>query len=134
MSSVPPRPVLPDGPIGARLVTTDEGCVAAGAVLDLAFQNLALAVRGADPALMADVAAQADAFRPSMPEILRRAVGEAETAIGESAEVLHEQARRDRVAGRVPDVVAQQTVFDQLQVETEALALNDLLAVRCGFG
>ena len=133
-ASVTPLPALPDGPIGSRLTTTDEGCVAAGAVLDLAFQQLALGVRGADATLMADVAAEAEAFRPSMPEMLRRAVGEAEVAIGESAGVLREQARRDRAAGRAPDVVAQQAIFEQLEIETDALVLNDLLAVRCGFG
>ena len=129
-----PPPTLPDGPIGSRLATTSEGCVAAGAVLDLAFQNLALGVRGADPTLMADVAAQADAFRPSMPEILREAVGDAEAAIEESAAVLAEQARRDREIGRTPDVLAQQAIVEQLETEMDALVLNDLLVVRCGFG
>ena len=108
--------------------------MAAGAVLDLAFQNLALGVRGADPTLMADLAAQADAFRPSMPEILREAVGDAEAAIEESAAVLAEQARRDREVGRTPDVLAQQAIVEQLETEMDALVLNDLLVVRCGFG
>ncbi len=126
--------VLPDGPFGSRLATTDEGCVAAGAVLDLAAQHLVLTARGADPVVLAEVAAGAERFRPSIPDGFREAVEDGEAVFAETAAALGEEHRRSRTSGRSIDVAAQRAMIEQMGVVFDALPVSDLMVVRCGFG